>query len=79
MGNHGSSLDYILAEDMHYWYNRFMKESLSELITLFELKGMLGLQGMNEKAASYVDQVFFTFDMDGVSLFLLCTPRFGII
>ncbi|XP_034149230.1 guanylate cyclase activator 1d [Esox lucius] len=65
MGNHGSSLDYILAEDMHYWYNRFMKESLSELITLFELKGMLGLQGMNEKAASYVDQVFFTFDMDG--------------
>lgn len=66
MGNHGSNLDDILAEDMHHWYNKFMKESPSGLITLFELKGMLGLRGMNENATSYVDQVFFTFDMDGV-------------
>ncbi|KAM9497257.1 guanylate cyclase activator 1d isoform 1-T4 [Salvelinus alpinus] len=65
MGNHGSNLDDILAEDMHHWYNKFMKESPSGLITLFELKGMLGLQGMNANATSYVDQVFFTFDMDG--------------
>ncbi|XP_041750559.1 guanylate cyclase activator 1d [Coregonus clupeaformis] len=65
MGNHGSNLDDILAEDMHHWYNKFMKESPSGLITLFELKGMLGLRGMNENATSYVDQVFFTFDMDG--------------
>ncbi|KPP67228.1 guanylyl cyclase-activating protein 1-like [Scleropages formosus] len=65
MGNHGSNLDDILAEDMHHWYNKFMKESPSGQITLFELKAMLGLQGMNEDASSYVDQVFFTFDMDG--------------
>ncbi|KAM4620676.1 LOW QUALITY PROTEIN: stromal interaction molecule 1b [Polymixia lowei] len=65
MGNHGSNLDEILAEDMHHWYNKFMRESPSGLITLFELKAILGLKGMNENANSYVDQVFFTFDMDG--------------
>lgn len=66
MGAHGSNLDLILAEDMHHWYNKFMKESPSGLITLFELKTMLQMQGMTEEASSYVDQVFFTFDMDGV-------------
>ncbi|XP_069001732.1 guanylate cyclase activator 1d [Embiotoca jacksoni] len=65
MGNHGSNLDDILAEDMHHWYNKFMRESPSGLITLFELKAILNLKGMNENANSYVDQVFFTFDMDG--------------
>ncbi|GLD68933.1 guanylyl cyclase-activating protein 1-like isoform X1 [Lates japonicus] len=65
MGNHGSNLDEILAEDMHHWYNKFMRESPSGLITLFELKAILNLKGMNENANSYVDQVFFTFDMDG--------------
>ncbi|CAM4668429.1 hypothetical protein PO909_008103 [Leuciscus waleckii] len=65
MGNKHASLDDILAEDMHHWYNKFMRESPSGLITLFELKSILGLQGMNEDASSYVDQVFFTFDMDG--------------
>ncbi|KAK5917610.1 guanylate cyclase activator 1d [Pseudochaenichthys georgianus] len=65
MGNHGSNLDDILAEDMHHWYNKFMKESPSGLITLFELKAILGLKGMTENANSYVDQVFLTFDMDG--------------
>ncbi|KTG47709.1 hypothetical protein cypCar_00001608 [Cyprinus carpio] len=65
MGNTHASLDDILAEDMHHWYNKFMRESPSGLITLFELKSILGLQGMNEDANSYVDQVFFTFDMDG--------------
>lgn len=66
MGAHGSNLDEILAEDMHHWYNKFMRESPSGLITLFELKTMLQMQGMTEEASSYVDQVFFTFDMDGV-------------
>lgn len=66
MGAHGSSLDEVLAEDMHHWYNKFMRESPSGLITLFELKTMLQMQGMTEEASSYVDQVFFTFDMDGV-------------
>lgn len=66
MGNHGSNLDDILAEDMHHWYNKFMRESPSGLITLFELKAILNLKGMSENANSYVDQVFFTFDMDGV-------------
>lgn len=66
MGAHGSSLDEILAEDMHHWYNKFMRESPSGLITLFELKNMLQMQGMTEEASSYVDQVFYTFDMDGV-------------
>ncbi|KAM9332768.1 guanylate cyclase activator 1d [Pholidichthys leucotaenia] len=65
MGNHGSSLDDILSEDMHHWYNMFMKESPSGLMTLFELKAMLNLKGMTDNASSYVDQVFFTFDMDG--------------
>ncbi|TSQ12705.1 Guanylyl cyclase-activating protein 3 [Bagarius yarrelli] len=65
MGNNHATLDDILAEDMHHWYNKFMKESPSGLITLFELKSMLGLQGMAENANGYVDQVFYTFDMDG--------------
>uniref|UniRef100_A0A673WBY8 Guanylate cyclase activator 1C n=1 Tax=Salmo trutta TaxID=8032 RepID=A0A673WBY8_SALTR len=65
MGAYESNLDDILAEDMHHWYNKFMKESPSGLITLFELKTMLEMQGMTEEASSYVDQVFFTFDMDG--------------
>ncbi|KAK2882278.1 hypothetical protein Q8A73_022788 [Channa argus] len=65
MGNHGSNLDDILAEDMHHWYNMFMRESPSGLITLFELKAILNLKGLSEDANSYVDQVFFTFDMDG--------------
>ncbi|XP_012686356.1 guanylyl cyclase-activating protein 3 [Clupea harengus] len=65
MGAHGSNLDDILAEDMHHWYNKFMKGSPSGVITLFELKAMLEMQGMTEEANSYVDQVFFTFDMDG--------------
>nr|AAI55060.1 Guca1d protein [Danio rerio] len=68
MGNNHASLDDILAEDMHHWYNKFMRESPSGLITLFELKSILGLQGMNEDANSYVDQVFCTFDMDRVRL-----------
>lgn len=70
MGNQHTTLDDILAEDMHHWYNKFMKESPSGLITLFELKAILDLQGMNEDANSYVDQVFFTFDMDGVRICL---------
>lgn len=67
MGAHGSNLDDILEEDMHHWYTKFMKESPSGLITLFELKMMLEMNGMTEEASSYVDQVFVTFDMDGVS------------
>lgn len=70
MGNHGSNLEEILAEDMHHWYNMFMRESPSGLITLFELKAILNLKGMTEDANSYVDQVFFTFDMDGVGFYL---------
>ncbi|KAJ8256665.1 hypothetical protein COCON_G00188170 [Conger conger] len=66
MGARGSSnLDDILSEDMHHWYKKFMKDSASGLVTLFELKTMLSLNGMTEEANSYVDQVFFTFDMDG--------------
>lgn len=66
MGTHCSSMDDILEEDMHHWYTKFMRESPSGLITLFELKTMLEMNGMTEEASSYVDQVFFTFDMDGV-------------
>ncbi|XP_035242224.1 guanylyl cyclase-activating protein 3 [Anguilla anguilla] len=65
MGAQGSNLDDILAEDMHHWYQKFMKESPSGLVTLFELKAMLSLTGMTQEANSYVDQVFYTFDMDG--------------
>nr|XP_061790059.1 guanylyl cyclase-activating protein 3-like [Nerophis lumbriciformis]XP_061790060.1 guanylyl cyclase-activating protein 3-like [Nerophis lumbriciformis] len=65
MGAHGSNLEDILEEDMHHWYTKFMKESPSGLITLFELKTMLDMSGMTQEASGYVDQVFFTFDMDG--------------
>lgn len=68
MGSHGSSLDDILEEDMHHWYTKFMRESPSGVITLFELKTMLEINGMTEEASSYVDQVFLTFDMDGVKM-----------
>lgn len=66
MGAHSSNLDDLMEEDMHHWYTKFMRESPSGLITLFELKTMLEMGGMTEEASSYVDQVFFTFDMDGV-------------
>lgn len=66
MGTHFSSLDDVLEEDMHHWYTKFMRESPSGLITLFELKTILEMNGMTEEASSYVDQVFYTFDMDGV-------------
>lgn len=66
MGAQCSTLDEILEEDMHHWYAKFMRESPSGLITLFELKMMLEMTGMTEEASSYVDQVFYTFDMDGV-------------
>lgn len=66
MGGQSSTLDDILEEDMHHWYTKFMRESPSGLITLFELKTMLEMNGMTEEASSYVDQVFLTFDMDGV-------------
>lgn len=75
MGAHGSNMDEVLAEDMHHWYNKFMRESPSGLITLFELKTMLQMQGMTEEANGYVDQVFVTFDMDGVRetfIFISC-------
>lgn len=75
MGTHCSSLDDILEEDMHHWYTKFMRESPSGLITLFELKTMLEMNGMTEEASSYVDQVFFTFDMDGVRKHLQQTSR----
>ncbi|KAJ3590601.1 hypothetical protein NHX12_008551 [Muraenolepis orangiensis] len=65
MGAHGSNLEAIMEQDMHHWYNKFMRESPSGLITLFELKSMLQMNGMTEEASSYVDQVFCTFDMDG--------------
>uniref|UniRef100_A0A3B5KVS6 Guanylate cyclase activator 1C n=1 Tax=Takifugu rubripes TaxID=31033 RepID=A0A3B5KVS6_TAKRU len=65
MGTHCSSMDDILEEDMHHWYTKFMRESPSGLITLFELKTILEMNGMTEEASSYVDQVFYTFDMDG--------------
>nr|XP_006628267.1 PREDICTED: guanylyl cyclase-activating protein 1-like [Lepisosteus oculatus] len=65
MGAYGSSLDDILAVDMHHWYNKFMRESPSGLITLYELKAILGLQRVTEEANSYIDQVFHTFDMNG--------------
>ncbi|CAL8235392.1 unnamed protein product [Boreogadus saida] len=58
-------MDAILEEDMHHWYNKFMRESPSGLITLFELKSMLQMKGMTEEASGYVDQIFLTFDMDG--------------
>lgn len=66
MGAHGSNLDDILEEDMHHWYTKFMRESPSGLITLFELKAILEMNSMTEEASSYVDQIFLTFDMDGV-------------
>lgn len=74
MGSHCSSLDDIMEEDMHHWYTKFMRESPSGLITLFELKTMLEMNGMTDEASSYVDQVFFTFDMDGVRKHLTATP-----
>lgn len=66
MGSYNSNLDDIMEEDMHHWYAKFMRESPSGLITLFELKTMLDMNGMTEESSSYVDQVFITFDMDGV-------------
>ncbi|XP_078099328.1 guanylyl cyclase-activating protein 3 [Sander vitreus] len=65
MGSYNSNLDDIMEEDMHHWYAKFMRESPSGLITLFELKTMLDMNGMTEESSSYVDQVFITFDMDG--------------
>ncbi|MGH0184577.1 UNVERIFIED_CONTAM: hypothetical protein FKN15_015147 [Acipenser sinensis] len=64
MGADNSTTEDMMAVDIHYWYNKFMRESPSGLITLYELKAILGLQGMNEEANGYIEQVFATFDMN---------------
>lgn len=33
MGAYESNLDDILAEDMHHWYNKFMKEYSSRCLS----------------------------------------------
>lgn len=66
MGANNSTTEDMMAVDIHYWYNKFMRDSPSGLITLYELKAILGLQGMNEEANGYIEQVFATFDMNKV-------------
>ncbi|MBN3278265.1 GUC1A protein, partial [Polyodon spathula] len=64
MGADNSTTEDMMAVDIHYWYNKFMRDSPSGLITVYELKAILGLQGMNEEANGYIEQVFATFDMN---------------
>uniref|UniRef100_A0A8C4RQF5 Guanylate cyclase activator 1C n=1 Tax=Erpetoichthys calabaricus TaxID=27687 RepID=A0A8C4RQF5_ERPCA len=64
MGINRSSVMDIDSVDIHHWYNKFMRESPSGLLTLYELKAILGLQGMNDEANGYIEQVFATFDMN---------------
>ncbi|XP_007894003.1 guanylyl cyclase-activating protein 1 [Callorhinchus milii] len=65
MGASGScSADDLNTTEIHYWYNKFMKECPSGQLCLHEFKAILGLQGMNEEATSYVNQLFITFDMN---------------
>ncbi|XP_020855507.1 guanylyl cyclase-activating protein 3 [Phascolarctos cinereus] len=52
----------ITAIQTHVWFRRFMTECPSGLQTLHEFKALLGLQGLNQRANQYVDQLFNIFD-----------------
>ncbi|XP_044522725.1 guanylyl cyclase-activating protein 3 [Gracilinanus agilis] len=52
----------ITAVETHVWFRRFMTECPSGLQTLHEFKALLGLQGLNQRANQYVDQLFNIFD-----------------
>ncbi|XP_043851556.1 guanylyl cyclase-activating protein 3 [Dromiciops gliroides] len=52
----------ITAVQTHVWLRRFMTECPSGLQTLHEFKALLGLQGLNQRANQYVDQLFNIFD-----------------
>uniref|UniRef100_F7FTT6 Guanylate cyclase activator 1C n=1 Tax=Monodelphis domestica TaxID=13616 RepID=F7FTT6_MONDO len=52
----------ITAVETHVWFKRFMTECPSGLQTLHEFKALLGLQGLNQRANQYVDQLFNIFD-----------------
>lgn len=71
----GSSADDINGMEIHHWYTKFMRECPSGKLCLHEFKSVLGLQGLNPEANSYVEKVFHIFDMDKVrncSLLHLC-------
>ncbi|XP_060626637.1 guanylyl cyclase-activating protein 3 isoform X1 [Anolis sagrei] len=63
MGAAGSQ-DDINAMEIHHWYTKFMRECPSGQLCLHEFKSVLGLQGLNQEANKYVEQVFETFDMN---------------
>lgn len=62
----GNSADDINAMEIHHWYTKFMRECPSGQLCLHEFKSVLGLQGLNSEANSYVEKVFQTFDMNQV-------------
>ncbi|XP_077155657.1 guanylyl cyclase-activating protein 3 [Ranitomeya variabilis] len=64
MGAASSNADDINAMEIHHWYGKFMRECPSGQLSLYEFKGLLGLQGMNPEANRYIEQVFSTFDMN---------------
>ncbi|XP_066477141.1 guanylyl cyclase-activating protein 3 [Tiliqua scincoides] len=60
----GNSADDIAAMEIHHWYTKFMRECPSGQLCLHEFKSVLGLQGLNPEANSYVEKVFHIFDMN---------------
>ncbi|KAJ8391097.1 hypothetical protein AAFF_G00097180 [Aldrovandia affinis] len=65
MGNAtGCSINLLQAVEMHLWYKKFMMECPSGQLTLHEFKQFFGLRGLNPEANAYIEEMFYTFDMN---------------
>ncbi|KAJ8269106.1 hypothetical protein COCON_G00117130 [Conger conger] len=65
MGNaNGCSVNNMQSVEMHIWYKKFMMECPSGQLMLHEFKQFFGLRGLEPSANAYIEEMFYTFDMN---------------
>ncbi|XP_035282322.1 guanylyl cyclase-activating protein 1 [Anguilla anguilla] len=65
MGNaSGCSDNTMQSVEMHIWYKKFMMECPSGQLMLHEFKQFFGLCGLEPDANAYIEEMFYTFDMN---------------
>ncbi|KAI1888403.1 hypothetical protein AGOR_G00184790 [Albula goreensis] len=65
MGNsNGCPVNDMQTVEMHLWYKKFMMECPSGQLTLHEFKQFFGLRGLEPDANAYIEEMFYTFDMN---------------
>ncbi|KAG9345852.1 hypothetical protein JZ751_009008, partial [Albula glossodonta] len=65
MGNSsGCPVNDMQTVEMHLWYKKFMMECPSGQLTLHEFKQFFGLRGLEPDANAYIEEMFYTFDMN---------------